>query len=488
MKTVALAVVLLLVGCAQTASRLASTPYEKPTTPQRVEVAKTTRLDSTPLPLVPPLPAISRFVTAPVLAPASNVSAGNEQSAQVADDNPPASAWVRLIAGFRMPPMENELVRQWEEWYAERPDYVARMIDRSGRFLFFVLEQVEKRNMPSELALLPMIESAYNPAAYSRAHASGMWQFIPSTGRDYGLRQSWWYDGRRDVIEATEAALDYLEKLHGLFGDWQLALAAYNCGEGAVSRALERNQAKGLPADYESLTLPEETRSYVPKLVAIKNIISDPARYALEIQDIANEPYFDLVTVSQHIDVKLAAQLAEIPLEEFMLLNSGHRKPVIRAAEAEQIVLPKEAAKVFRVNLKRHGKPLVSWKAIRLRRGDKVQRVAAAHGMTLDELKRVNGLVNHRRVIPGQPLLVRMRAGSEDVVLPDIAVRPVSLPHAIRVAKSKAARRDSHKSRAARHVPTTRHHRSARSRTQLSQRSARASRGARAARVAPLRR
>jgi membrane-bound lytic murein transglycosylase D len=162
-------------------------------------------------------------------------------------EGPPKSVWTRVRNGFAMPPFESDLVRDSENWYANRPDYVARMIDRSSRFLYHIVEQVEKRGMPMEVALLPMIESAYNPVAYSRSHASGIWQFIPSTGKDFGLRQNYWYDGRRDIIAATGAALDYLQKLYGMFGDWQLALAAYNWGEGAVGRAIEKNRAKGLP-------------------------------------------------------------------------------------------------------------------------------------------------------------------------------------------------------------------------------------------------
>jgi membrane-bound lytic murein transglycosylase D len=316
-----------------------------------------------------------------------------------------------------------------------------RMIERSRRYLYYVVDQVDRRKMPLEIALLPMIESAYNPAAYSRAHASGMWQFIPSTGRDYGLRQSWWYDGRRDVIEATEAALDYLEKLHGMFGDWQLALAAYNWGEGSVGRAIERNAVKALPTDYESLSMPDETRNYLPKLVAIKNIVSDPARYGLTIADIPNEPYFAVIRVTRHMDVELAAELANTPLKDFRLLNPGHKKPVIRAGETEQIVVPKTRLQTFHENLKRYTKALVSWKAIRLRRSDKVHLVAAAHGMSLAELKEVNDLTGRVRLQPGQTLLVRVKGGLEDPVLPEITPAPVSLPRAVQSARENARNR-----------------------------------------------
>jgi membrane-bound lytic murein transglycosylase D len=232
-------------------------------------VAKAFRNDR---PAPQPTAAAAAAANAPTTtaAPASaTVAAPAAAPTDTEADAASKSLWTRVTRGFSMAPLDNDLVREWENWYSNRPDYVARMIDRSSHFLFHIVEQVEKRGMPMEIALLPMVESAYNPVAYSRSHAVGIWQFISSTGKDYGLRQNWWYDGRRDVIAATDAALDYLEKLHGMFGDWQLALASYNWGEGAVSRAIERNRARGLPTNYESLTMPPETRGYIPKLVAV---------------------------------------------------------------------------------------------------------------------------------------------------------------------------------------------------------------------------
>jgi membrane-bound lytic murein transglycosylase D len=349
-----------------------------------------------------------------------------------------------------MTSIDNELVRDWENWYANRPDYVARMIDRSSRFLYHIVEEVEKRGMPMEVALLPMIESAYNPVAYSRSHASGIWQFIPSTGKTYGLRQNWWYDGRRDVIAATGAALDYLEKLHGLFGDWNLALASYNWGEGAVGRAIERNRLRGLPTDYESLSMPAETRNYLPKLIAVKNIITNPARFGLQIADVPNEPYFETVRMKRHIDVTVAAKLAEMPLEEFKFLNPGHNKPVIRAGEGQRIVLPKLNAAAFMSNFELHDEPLVSWKAVTLRAGEKAEKVAASHGMTLAELKQVNGLAHQRKIMIGQPLLVPVKGGIENPQLPDL---PATLPRAIQAAKHNAhSKRYVHSARGGRTV------------------------------------
>jgi membrane-bound lytic murein transglycosylase D len=282
-----------------------------------------------------------------------------------------------------------------------------------------VVEEVERRRMPTEIALLPMIESAYNPQAYSRSHASGMWQFIPSTGKTYGLRQNFWYDGRRDVLAATGAALDYLEKLHNQFGDWTLALAAYNWGEGAVSRAVARNQAKGLPTDYESLAMPLETRNYVPKLQAVKNIIANPGQFGITLADVPNQPYFATVTARRHIDVQLAASLAEMSLEEFRFLNPAHNKPVIKADGSETIVLPIEKVAVFQNNLETHSRPLVSWQAYTMKRSDQPEKIASKHGMTLVQLKEANGIPGNKKIVAGQTLLVPLRDNA-DPHLPDL--------------------------------------------------------------------
>jgi len=283
------------------------------------------------------------------------------------------------------------------------------------------------------VALLPMIESAYNPEAYSRAHASGMWQFIPSTGRNFGLRQNFWYDGRRDIVAATSAALDYLEKLYGMFGNWELALASYNWGEGAVSRAIARNQARGLPADYESLDMPAETRNYIPKLQAVKNIVADPARFGLQLAAIPNEPYFATVTTRQHIDVKLAAELAEISMEEFRFLNPAHSKPVINANAAETIVLPRTKIETFQTNLERHDKPLLSWQAYTVKAGEKTHNIAARHGISVAELRQINGISSSAALKPGQALLVPVKAGAE----PNMPDLPAPSLAALRTQKAR---------------------------------------------------
>jgi len=302
--------------------------------------------------------------------------------------------------------LDSPLVARHEKWYASRPDYVARMTERARRYLYHITVEVERRGMPSEIALLPMIESAFNPGAYSTSRASGIWQFIPSTGKNFGMQQNWWYDGRRDVISATNGALDYLQKLHDMFGDWELALAAYNWGEGAVQRAQARNRKRRLPVNYTSLKMPNETRNYVPKLLAVKNIVANPASFGLVLEDIPDNPYFAAVSTTKHIDVKLAAQLADIPMEEFAALNPAHNRPVILQDNSDLILLPVDAVETFRANLENYDKPLVSWQAYQPKKGERLDHLAPRFGLSVETLKSVNGLSGRAKVSTGQTLLV----------------------------------------------------------------------------------
>lgn len=371
---------------------------------------------------------------------AESGNGGPESTPSVAGAAPmpaaPGDLWERIRNGFAMTDFDNRAVRVAEAWYAARPDYMARMVERSRRYLYHVVEEVEKRGMPTEIALLPMIESAYNPMALSPARALGMWQFMPGTGKTYGLRQDWWYDGRQDVLAATDAALDYLQFLYGMFNDWELSLAAYNWGEGAVARALLRNQAKGLPIDYHSLRVPDETRGYVPKLQAVKNIIRDPAAYGLDLESVPNSPYFETVTTSRPIDVKVAASLAEITVEEFVALNPGHRRPVIAAEEPQTLLLPVEKVTTFFSNLEDRDKPLVTWKIHHLRPGESLDRVAARYGISVARLKEVNGL-NRGKVLSVRSLLVPARSEAEE---PDIDTAEFIAPE-VKAPKAKVARK-----------------------------------------------
>lgn len=320
--------------------------------------------------------------------------------------DPPAEVWMRLRAGFAMNDLDGPLVRRWEKWYATRPEYVARMVERSRRYLYHIVHEVERRGMPMEVAILPMIESAYNPMALSRARALGIWQFIPATGKKYGLEQNWWFDERRSIIDATAGALDYLETLHVMFGDWQLALAAYNCGEGGLSRAIARNKAKKKGTAYANLVLPRETREYLPKLQAVKNILMRPEAFGLSLMAIPDLPYFKAVTTPQAIDLKLAAELAEMPVDEFVSLNPGYNRPVIGGAAEHTLLLPVEKAEIFTAKLALMEEPLVSWRAYHLKKGERLEDVAERYGLAAEALRAANGIRGTRPLPAGVSLLV----------------------------------------------------------------------------------
>ncbi|MEK7438741.1 MAG: transglycosylase SLT domain-containing protein [Pseudomonadota bacterium] len=324
----------------------------------------------------------------------------------------PPDLWDRIRTGFSMPNLSSPLVQDRQIWYASQPSYVKRMVERSKRYLYYIVEELEKRGMPTELALLPMVESAFNPMAYSRSHASGLWQFIPSTGKNYNLEQTSWYDGRRDIVASTSAALDYLQFLYEMHGDWHLALASYNWGENAVARAIEKNRAKGLPTDYLNLSMPAETRYYVPKLQALKNIVANPHSFGVDLEPVPNTPYFVTVERTRDIDVRLAARLADMPLDEFLALNPGHNRPVIVANGSASLVLPADKAKIFLANLQGHEAPLVSWQTYTLKRGDTLQHLASKHGISLARLKQVNGIERRTRVGPGYQMLLPLKGAS----------------------------------------------------------------------------
>lgn len=344
-----------------------------------------------------------------------------DEPVNLADSTAHADLWARIRRGFKMPDLAGDLVRNREQWYATRPDYVQRMTERGSRYLFHIVEEVERRNMPTELALLPFIESAFNPQAMSVAKASGMWQFIPSTGRDYDLTQNIFRDERRDVLASTRAALDYLNRLYGMFGDWHLALAAYNWGEGSVSRAIARNRKAGKPTDYESLRMPAETRYYVPKLQAVKNIIAQPEAFGLTLPQVANHPYFLTVPIQRDIDVALAARLAEVEVDEFKTLNPSLNRPVILAAGTPQLLLPYDNASLFVRNLENHKGPLASWTAWVVPKTMRPAEAAKRVGMSEDDLRDVNRIPVRMLVRAGSTLLVPRNGHREQDVSERIA-------------------------------------------------------------------
>jgi membrane-bound lytic murein transglycosylase D len=351
--------------------------------------------------------------------PLATESASPATAAQYAPIAPvaPSDLWDRIRVGYAMPDLEDDLVGKWEKYYADRPDYVARIVDRSSKYMFYIVTEIERRGMPLEIALLPMIESAFNPIAHSSAKASGIWQFIPSTGTQFGMKQDWWADSRRDIVAATNGALDYLQKLHGMFGDWQLALASYNWGEGSVQRAVARSKNAGRDGTYLSLTMPAETRNYLPKLQAVKNIIRDPARFGLTIASVPNEPYFKTITLAHAIDVKKAAQFAGMSEADFVALNPAHNRPVIAGRGEFQILLPADRADQFISRLESYDKPRVSWMAYKTRAGDRIEALAQRFGTSVDALRSVNGIRGRVSALPaGYHLLVPSDGPSADAL------------------------------------------------------------------------
>ncbi len=306
----------------------------------------------------------------------------------------PGDLWARMRAGFALPDVRNPRIDNELRWYVGHPAYLDRVVERARPYLHFVVEQAEEIGVPLEMALLPIVESAYQPFAYSHGRAAGIWQFIPSTGRIYGLKQNWWYDGRRDIVASTRAALTYLRKLYDFVGeDWLLALAAYNSGAGTVLRAKRQNSQRGKLTDFWSLKLPVETRSYVPRLLALKLIFDNPTDYGLDIASIPDEPYFDVVDVGSQIDLALAAELANIELEELYQLNPGHNRWATDPDGHHQLVIPLEVVDTFRESLEAlPPRQRVNWRRHRIGSGESLLTIAKKYQTTVEVIRDVNQL------------------------------------------------------------------------------------------------
>ena len=319
---------------------------------------------------------------------------------------PSDNLWIRIRDGFQMEPMNTPLEIEQVRWLSARPDYVNRSMTRSSRYLFYIVQEVNARNMPTEIALLPFVESAFVTHAKSSAKAVGLWQFMPATGKDFQLTQNVFRDERRDVLQSTDAALDYLQRLYNQFGSWELALAAYNWGAGNVAKAQKRNLAAGLSTDYESLNMPRETRMYVPKLMAYRQIVLDPSAYGIVLPELENHPYFVALDVGNDIDVALAIKLAEIPEDEFHSLNPSFNKPVILSNANQQILLPFGHAEIFQENLKKYTKPLSSWTAVRISKTESVDQAAKTLGVSPEALRQVNAIPSGMRIKAGSTVII----------------------------------------------------------------------------------
>jgi membrane-bound lytic murein transglycosylase D len=349
---IALLPLLILAGCAhqikpETPIAVVPVPVVAP-----VEAPITASQDAATdksLPDLNPSPATRGADTAP--APDDSDTSSVDSAAL---PGPPADSVVtvrqpdlleRVRGGFALDDVDEPAIDAQANWFANHPDFLERTFGRSELWLYYIVGQLEQRNMPRELALLPVIESAFEPYAYSSARAAGLWQFISDTGRRFGLKQDWWYDGRRDPIEATRAALDYLQALHDEFnGDWLLAIAAYNCGEMAVTRAVEKNQRAGRPTDFWHLKLPAETRGYVPELLAMRRLVANPGRYGLEFSHILNEPYFVPIATGGQIDLEVVAKIAGISTEDLYTLNPAFHRWATDPTGPHRLLVPVDAA------------------------------------------------------------------------------------------------------------------------------------------------
>lgn len=364
-----------------------------------------------------PLQPISNNVTVTRVSKtsASDISIDQPAEAQAVND-----IWVRLRNNFSFDlDIDNKAIREQRNWYLKHPAYFQRISSRAERYLYYVANSIEAQGLPAELALLPIVESAYDPFAYSHGRASGMWQFIPGTGKRFGLDQNWWYDGRRDVVRSTDAALEYLILLNKRFdGDWLLALAAYNSGGGNVNKAITRNRRQGKATDFWSLQLPRETKAYVPKMIALAQILKDPERYGVTFPAIPDQPYFKTVDVGSQIDLAQAADLANIELNELYLLNPGFNQWATSPDGPHQLNVPVDKADNFALELAQLPKDKrVNWLRYTIKSGDTISTIAAHYRTTPRMLRQVNNLQSNK-IRAGKVLFVPVASqGTEQYVL-----------------------------------------------------------------------
>jgi membrane-bound lytic murein transglycosylase D len=360
------------------------------------------------------------------LTPPAPPAAGPEQYADLFD---------RIRTGFKLDDVDEREIDQQLAWYTAHPQYLDRVWERSERFLYYIVTEIEARDMPLEIALLPVVESAYEPFAYSRSRASGLWQFISGTGTRFGLKQNWWYDGRRDVMESTRAALDYLEFLHDEFnGDWLLAIAAYNSGELNVHRAIDRNLEAGLPTDFWHLRLPRETEAYVPKLLAMKRVVKAPEDYGLEFEPIANEPYFARIDTSGQIELAVAADLAGVDLEELTNLNPAFNRWATDPTGPYDLLVPVETAETFQAALAQLAPgDRVRTATYKVRSGDTVSSVARRNGTTAAVVRELNDLKSDK-----------LSQGRELVIPANGIAMPVKVVRAAALVDGRATRTTVH--------------------------------------------
>lgn len=346
--------------------------------------------------------------------PLTSVDPDRVKFVKINPDAVQSDLWDRVRAGFAISDHQtlHPTTRKRLEWFAEHPQYMQQVAERARPYLHYIVEELDQRDMPMELALLPVIESGYQPFAYSRSQAAGIWQFIPGTGKVFGLDQNWWYDGRRDIVKSTHAALDYLEKLHGDFGDWELAIAAYNAGEGTVGRAIKRNQELGEGSDFWSLDLPAETTAYIPKLLAVSRLVLQPESYNLALPPIDNQPVFDVIDVGSQIDLALAANMAGMTTDEMTQFNPGHNRWATAPDGPHLLAVPIDKADEFKRQLAQLPESeRLTWDRHKIQSGESLGVIADRHNTTVTVLKRANQIEGNT-IRAGNHLLVPAPKGA----------------------------------------------------------------------------
>ena len=357
-----------------------------------------------------------RSVDSAVSSPKTVTEPSLHSPGLIADLSEPDILWDRIIDQYAISAqVSNERVQQQLDWFIQRQRHIDTVAERAQKYLYYIVSRTEERSLPGELALLPIVESSLDPFAYSYGKASGIWQFIPSTGKAYGLDQDWWYDGRRDIRASTEAALNYLERLHDQFdGDWLLALASYNSGAGTVRRAIRKNKSKGLPTDYWSLNLPTETRMYVPRLIALAQLVRNPAAFNVSLPPVMNEPFFTAIETGGQIDLSRVAELAGLSVEDVYQLNPEYNRWSTHPEQSEDILIPLTHAERLKQGLSTLSpSERITWERYTIRRGDSLSTIASRQGVTMEVLRTVNNLPDNR-IYAGKELLIPHSAQHSD--------------------------------------------------------------------------
>jgi len=410
---------LAIAGCATTAQDVTPPASTVPAASAPAKVVKPAPSTAQPIP-----PAARAPVTAEVLQAAADKE--KEKEAKAEPEKYP-DIWSRIRKGYSLKPLDSPYIARHEQWFVNNPEYMQAMMDRARMYLFYIVEEVEKRpGVPMEIALLPAIESAYKPYAYSRAKASGLWQFIAPTGRLYGLNMNWWYDERRDVIASTRAALDYLQKLHNDFGDWHLALAAYNAGEGKIGRMMEYNRKRNQPTDFQYLKLKQETIHYVPKLIAMANIIANPEKYGVQLLSIPDQPYFVRVDVGSQIDLGVVSKLIDVPVNELQYINPHMNRWATHPEGPHHVLLPVDKKETFLEGLSTlPADKRVQWFGHDVKRGETLAGIASHYHVSVESIRSANNLSSNV-LRAGQSLMVPVSSRSLSPAYTAVTSKPAA--------------------------------------------------------------